>query len=247
MITCYDYSFAKIISQSEIDCILVGDTSAMVMHGYATTVSATLDIIVQHTSAVARGAGTKFIISDMPFLTYRKGLLPAMKSVEKLIQAGAHAIKLEGIEGHEDIIRHIVNSGIPVMGHIGLTPQAVHQLGGFQVQGKTEQAAGILLKQAKSLEEVGCFAIVLECIPSALAQNITEQVNIPTIGIGAGPYVDGQVLVLQDLLGMDNQFKPKFLKTYLDGNALIKQALNKFSQEVKTIEFPGPEHCYVNE
>ncbi len=244
MVTCYDYWSAKIIANSEIDCILVGDSLAMVMHGHATPIPATLDVMALHTQAVAKGAGEKFIIVDMPFLAHRKGLKQAMAAVQQLVQAGAHAIKIEGIVGNEKLIKHIVASGIPVMGHLGLTAQSIHQLGGFRVQGKEENAANLLLQHTKLFADAGCFAVVLECIPAELAAAITEQVAIPTIGIGAGSQVDGQVLVLQDLLGMDAEFKPKFLKQYLNGFEMVRGALNSFNQEVKARSFPLKEHCY---
>lgn len=244
IITCYDFWSAKIIASSEIDCILVGDSLAMVMHGHETPIPATVELMALHTKAVARGAGEKFIIVDMPFLAHRKGLEHSMNAVQQLIQAGAHAIKIEGVVGNEELIRHIVASGVPVMGHLGLTAQSIHQLGGFRVQGKDKNAADILLQHSKLLEAAGCFAMVLECIPTALAALITEQVAIPTIGIGAGSQVDGQVLVLQDLLGMDAEFKPKFLKQYLQGFEIVKAALNNFNQEVKARDFPTQEQSY---
>lgn len=245
MVTCYDYWSARIIAQTPIDCILVGDSLAMVMHGHPTTIPATIDMMALHVAAVARGAPEKFIVGDMPFLSYRKGLQETMRTVEQLMQAGAKAIKLEGVTGHEEIIQYVVTSGIPVMGHIGLTPQSVHQLGGFKVQGNNEADAQALLEQAKILEQLGCCAVVLECVPCELAKVITQAINIPTIGIGAGVHVDGQVLVLHDLLGMDENFKPKFLKTYLKGYELFKTALNTYDHEVKTAQFPSKEHSFL--
>jgi 3-methyl-2-oxobutanoate hydroxymethyltransferase len=216
----------------------------MVMHGHVTTLPATVALIAGHTQAVVRGAGQKWVIADMPFLSYRKGLAKTMHAVEQLMHAGAHAIKLEGVEGNETLIQHIVQSGVPVMGHIGLTPQSIHQLGGFHVQGKQNSSAEKLLQQAHRLQDNGCFAIVLECVPADLAKRITQQLTIPTIGIGAGPHVDGQVLVLQDLLGFDPKFKPKFLKTYMAGFELIQSALNTFNEEVKNQQFPQAEQSY---
>src|SRR3989338_10078350 len=233
MVTCYDYWSARIIADSEIDCVLVGDSLAMVMHGHATTVPATMEIMVLHTEAVARGAKNKFIIGDLPFLSYRKGLSETMRAVEQLMQAGAHAIKLEGANGNEQIVHHIVESGVPVMGHIGMTPQSIYQLGGFGVQGKAQQQADAIMQQALALEQSGCFAIVLECVPALLAKKITERLTIPTIGIGAGPHTSGQVLVLHDLLGLYNDVKPTFVKTYCNGFSIVKQALNAYNQEVK--------------
>src|SRR5262249_33605137 len=214
MITCYDYSSARAVAESTIDCILVGDSLAMTMHGYATTLSATTEMMALHTAAVAKGAPSKFIVADLPFLSYRKGLTEAMDSVHELMKAGAHAVKLEGVRGHADIVRHIVDSGVPVMGHLGLTPQSVHALGGMKVQARTNAAVKLLLSQARELEDAGCFAIVLECVPTEVARKVTELLKIPTIGIGAGPHVNGQVLVYQDMIGLNPGFKPKFLRVY---------------------------------
>lgn len=246
MITCYDFWSAKIISQSTIDCILVGDSTAMVSHGYKSTLPASVDMMVTHISAVAKGAENKYIIGDMPFCSYRKGLEQTMVAAERIMQAGSHAIKLEGAVDL-NLIEHIVKSGIPVMGHLGLMPQSMHALGGYTVQGKNIDAAEKMIMEARMLQESGCFAIVLECIPYNVAREITESLAIPTIGIGAGPYTSGQVLVLQDLLGCQ-EFKPKFLKTYLDGFNLIKDALDQFDNEVKDIIFPSlDKHCYVSQ
>lgn len=245
MITCYDYWSACIISQSQIDCILVGDSLAMVMYGYSTTLSATVPMMAQHIQAVVKGAPNKFLIGDMPFCSYRKDLTASMTSIEKLMQSGANAIKLEGADGNLKLIHHIIKSGIPVIGHLGLTPQSIHAIGGFKVQGKNQSAADTLKKDAKALADAGCFALVLECVPSNLAKEITNSIVIPTIGIGAGPHTSGQVLVLQDLLGMNSQFKPKYLKKFLNGFELIKDALNDFNKEVKASTFPNiEEHCY---
>lgn len=245
MVTCYDFWSAQIIAQSNIDCILVGDSAAMVIHGHKTTLPATVDMMLQHIEAVVKGAGNKFIIGDMPFCSYRKGLDDTMNTVDKMMKRGSQAIKLEGADDNTDIIRHIVRSGIPVMGHLGLTPQSVNTLGGFKVQGKDEKSANHILEQAKSLEDAGCFAVVLECIPYLLAKQITETLSIPTIGIGAGPHTNGQVLVFQDLLGLQTQMKPKFLKTYLQGFDLIKDSLNQYDEEVKNAAFPDLQHCYA--
>ncbi|MFW0072923.1 MAG: 3-methyl-2-oxobutanoate hydroxymethyltransferase [Coxiella-like endosymbiont] len=245
MVTCYDYWSAYIISQSHIDCILVGDSLAMVMYGYQNTLPATVGMMSRHVQAVARGASNKFIVGDMPFCSYRKDLTASMNAVEKIMQAGAQAIKLEGADGNAKLIRHVVESGIPVMGHIGLTPQSIHALGGFKVQGKNNDVAEKLKKDAEALSEVGCFAIVLECVPSELAKIITDTISIPTIGIGAGPHTSGQVLVLHDLLGINNQFKPKYLKKFLNGFDIIKNALDLFDNEVKMTVYPHIEtHCY---
>lgn len=244
MVTCYDYWSAKIIADSKVDTILVGDSLAMVMHGHPTTLPVDVDLMALHTQAVVRGAPDKFIVADLPFLSYRKDLTTNMEAVEKVMKAGAHAIKLEGVFGNEELIHHIVQSGVPVMGHIGLTPQSIHQLGGFKVQGRKKDAAELLKEQAVTLEQAGSFAVVLECVPTALAENITQKLHIPTIGIGAGPHTDGQVLVLQDLLGLNKGFKPKFLRQYLNGFELIQNALNEFNDTVKSGDFPNIEESY---
>jgi 3-methyl-2-oxobutanoate hydroxymethyltransferase len=245
MVTCYDYSFAKIIENTTIDCVLVGDSSAMVMHGHENTTAATVAMIATHTQAVARGLRNKFLIADLPFLSYRQSRSETCIVAAKMLRAGAQAIKLEGATGNLAIIRHLVQSGVPVMGHLGLTPQFIHILGGHKVQGRDEKAAELILQQAQALERAGTFAIVLECVPQALAKRITESLTIPTIGIGAGPDTDGQVLVLQDLLGMQQDLKPKFLKTYLDGFSLVETALNSYVQEVKNHQYPELEtHSY---
>jgi 3-methyl-2-oxobutanoate hydroxymethyltransferase len=244
-LTCYDYTSAKIMSASQVDSLLVGDSSAMVMHGHPTTVTADTDMIVAHTQAVVRGAPGKFIIADLPFLSYKKSLHDSIDTVQKLMRAGAHAVKLEGAYGNEELIKILTQSGVPVMGHIGMTPQHFHALGGFKVQGRTEEMAQDLIQQALILEKVGCFSIVLECIPSKLAASITEKLKIPTIGIGSGPYVDGQVLVFQDLLGMQDDFKPKFIKTYIDGFGLIKNAVNQYVTDLVEGKFPDlDKHSY---
>lgn len=244
MVTCYDAWSARIIAASPVDCILVGDSAAMVMHGHDTTIPATIEIMATHVAAVRRGAPDSLIIGDMPFLAHRRGLEAAVDAVRALMQAGAHAVKLEGAGDNLPTIRHIVASGVPVMGHIGLTPQSIHQIGGFRVQGREADVAQRLLDDARGLEEAGCFAVVLECVPADLARQITEQLAVPTIGIGAGPDTTGQVLVLQDLLGMDRDFKPKFLRTYLDGFELIGEALARWSADVRAHRFPSSEESY---
>ncbi len=245
MVTCYDAWSAKLISRTPIDCLLVGDSAAMVMHGHATTVPMTTDVMVWHTAAVARAAPRKFIVGDMPFCSYRQGLSQAVAAAQQLMQAGAHAVKLEGAEGNLEIIHHLVHSGIPVMGHLGLTPQAFHTLGGFKVQAREQHQAELLKQQALAIQQAGCFAVVLECIPASLAQQVTQQLAIPTIGIGAGPNTDGQVLVLHDLLGLDPDFNPKFCKRFMNGHALIEAALTAYHDEVTAKQFPSvPDHCF---
>lgn len=244
MVTCYDYTSALCLAETPIDCLLVGDSLAMTIHGYQDTLGATLEMMSLHTAAVKRGAGKKFIVSDLPFLSYRKSLSETMHAVEALMRAGANAVKLEGATGNLESIRHITASGIPVMGHLGLTPQTIHALGGFRVQGRTDAAAKALMDDAKALEAAGCFAIVLECIPAALAKEITQALSVPTIGIGAGAETDGQVLVFQDLLGMNANFKPKFVKTFANGAAMVQSAIEAFCGAVTSQEFPTHEHIY---
>ncbi len=244
MVTCYDYTSACLLSKTNIDCILVGDSVAMMIHGYNDTLSATLNMMTIHTAAVSRGAKNKFIVGDLPFLSYRKSLSKSISAAQKLMKAGACAIKLEGAAGNIKLIQHLTESGVPVMGHLGLTPQSIHLLGGFKIQGKTDREADRINESAIALQEAGCFALVLECVPNMLAKKITESLNIPTIGIGAGPFTDGQVLVFQDLLGMQPTFKPKFLKTFADGFNFISNGIENYISEVKNGEFPKDEHCY---
>jgi 3-methyl-2-oxobutanoate hydroxymethyltransferase len=244
IVTAYDTWSARIIGRSGIDAILVGDSLSMVMYGHVTTLSATVRLMSVHTEAVARARSGKFLIADMPFLSYRKGLTSALKAVSALMRAGAQAVKLEGVDGHEDVIRHVVGSGVPVMGHIGLTPQSVHQLGGYRVQGRNSAEAESLRRQARTLEELGCFAIVLECIPDRLAAQITEAAAIPTIGIGAGKATDGQVLVLQDLWGINKDAAPRFVRSYIEGDCLLREALDRYDADVKDGQFPGPLESY---
>lgn len=252
VITAYDYTSAKIISKSNIDSILVGDSLAMLICGENSTINTNIEDISYHTKAVSKGAPNKFIIADMPFLSYKKGLLDTMNNVEKLMKSGANAIKIENVYGHEDLISHIIKSDIPVMGHIGLTPQSINKLGGYKIQGKTDKQIENLFDQAKKLEQLGCFAIVIECVPNKIAANITNNINIPTIGIGAGPYTDGQVLTWHDLLGLTDyeninkktNFKPRFIKEYLNSRDLILNSLNQFDQDINNKIFPDKEHCY---
>ncbi len=245
MVTCYDYWSAAIVEESNIDCVLIGDSVAMVIHGHPNTLAASTDLIALHIQAVAKGTNNKFLIGDLPFCSYRKDLKTNMEAIEKIIQAGAQAVKLEGATGNLDLIKHVVESGIPVMGHLGLTPQSVNALGGFKVQGKTDEAADKILSDTKKLEAAGCFAVVLECVPADLGKKITESIQIPTIGIGAGPHTSGQLLVLHDLLGMNDTFKLKFVKKFLNGAELIKNALNEFDHETKQALFPNlKEHCF---
>ncbi len=244
MLTCYDYSNAKIINQSDVEMILVGDSAAMVMHGHQSTLPIDVKTMADHVAAVVKGAPDKFIVADMPFLSYRKSLDSTMESVEILMKAGAHAIKLEGLIGNEKIIEHIVHSGVPVMGHLGLTPQSVNVLGGYKVQGKDEEDQAMIIKEAKAIQDAGCFSVVLECIPNDLAKKITDSLDIITIGIGAGKNVDGQVLVINDMLGMSSDFSPKFVRKYLNAEQLFLQAFNQYNADVKSQNFPSEEESY---
>lgn len=238
MVTCYDYGMARLLNASQVDCLLVGDSLAMTMHGHPDTLAATIELMALHIAAVRKGAPEKFIIGDMPFLAHRGSLDHTIAGVRMLVQAGAQAVKIEGISGSEETLAHLVQSGVPVMGHLGLTPQSLHALGGFKVQATDDRAAEWLLGQAKAVERAGCIALVLECVPAKVAKIVTENLNIPTIGIGAGPHTTGQVLVLQDLLGLNVDFKPRFVRKYIDGADLLKNALNQFDRDVKSGEFP---------
>ena len=244
MITCYDASFARVLGESPIDVLLIGDSSAMVMQGYDSTVHSSVESIAYHVASVARGCKNKFIVADLPFLSTRKSREFGVEACEKLIKAGAHAVKIEGVRGNEDLIRHLTESGIPVMGHLGLTPQFVNAFGGMKVQAKTPEQQDVLLQDARAFEALGAFSLVLECVPSSIATRITSLLKIPTIGIGAGADCDGQVLVLQDLLGFNPSFKPKFLKTYLNGFELFQGAFSKFHEEVQDGTYPSEKESY---
>jgi 3-methyl-2-oxobutanoate hydroxymethyltransferase len=239
MVTCYDTWSARLLAGTPVDALLVGDSAMMVMHGERDTLGATREIMALHTRATARGAGDKLVVADMPFLSMRKGRKHALECAAALMRAGAHAVKLEGIRGHAKAIRHLVESGIPVMGHLGLTPQAVHALGGFSVQGRNAAGAVRLRADARALEEAGCFALVLECVPRELAKAVTAERKIPTIGIGAGAGCDGQVLVLPDLLGFNPDFKPRFVRRFADGAGLVRKAVGKYAEAVRTGAFPA--------
>lgn len=238
MVTAYDYTMAALAAASRVDCVLVGDSLAMVMHGKQSTIWASDKVMALHTGAVASAVRNKLIIADMPFLSFRKGPDKAMGCVDMLVKAGAQAVKIEGVTGHENVIKRIINSDIPVMGHLGLTPQSVHGFGGYRVQGRDKRSAKRIFEQAKLLESLGCFAIVLECVPDGLAKKITAALKIPTIGIGAGPHTDGQVLVLQDMLGLYGDITPSFVKRYMDGRGLVVSALDNFDKEIKSGKFP---------
>ncbi|MEI6806360.1 MAG: 3-methyl-2-oxobutanoate hydroxymethyltransferase [Myxococcaceae bacterium] len=239
MLTCYDAMFAKILDNSGVDILLVGDSLGMVIQGQETTLGVTLEHIIYHTRMVARGSSRAHIVADMPFMTYQHDIKDAMQNAAKLLVAGAHSVKLEGGVSLGTTVKALVEAGIPVMGHVGLTPQSVHALSGYRTQGKTEDTKRRILEDALTLEAAGAYAVVLECIPEDLAQEITQTLQIPTIGIGAGSACDGQVLVLYDLLNLNPEWKPKFVKTYLNGGALIQQACETYVTEVRQKLFPA--------
>lgn len=245
MLTAYDYSVSKLIDEAGINGILVGDSLGMVCLGYEDTLSVTMEDMIHHTKAVSKGARSALVVSDMPFMSYQTSTYDAVYNAGRLVKEGrAQAVKLEGGSAVSEQIKAIVNAGIPVMGHIGLTPQSVNVFGGFKVQGKSEEAARRLIKEAQLIEEAGAFAVVLECIPGNLAKIISEKVSIPTIGIGAGEGCDGQILVYQDMLGMFTDFKPKFVKHYGDVGSVMKEAFKDYIKEVEAGVFPGEEHSF---
>lgn len=245
MLTAYDFGTAKIVDEAGINGILVGDSLGMVMLGYEDTLEVTMEDMIHHSKAVSRGAKNALIVTDMPFMSYQTSVYDAVVNAGRLIKEGkAQAVKLEGGLEVVDKVEAIVKASIPVMGHIGLTPQSINQIGGFKVQGKSEESGRTLIESAKALEKAGAFAIVLECVPSKLSKIITESINIPTIGIGAGNDCDGQILVYQDMLGMFSGFKPKFVKRYSDLGEKMKESFIKYDREVKDRVFPGEEHGF---
>src|SRR5688572_7187153 len=242
MLTAYDYPSAKVADAAGADILLVGDSLGMVVLGYPDTLSVTVEDMLHHTRAVARGAKTALLVGDMPYLSYHVSLEESVRNAGRFIQAGAHAVKVEGAKASRiKTIEAILDAEIPVMGHIGLTPQSVNALGGFKLQGKNAEDARRLLDEAVALERAGCFSIVLECVPSELAAMITEQVTIPTIGIGAGPSCDGQVLVYHDVLGMYDGHTPKFVRKYANAGADMQTALEAFLSDVRDGKFPDEE------
>ena len=246
MVTAYDYLLASVIDKSPIELILVGDSLGMVVLGYDSTVSVTMAEMLHHIKPVVKGAPHTLVIADMPFGSYNVSSSKAIANANRLMkEGGADCVKLEGGAVMAETVRAIVNAGIPVMGHIGLTPQTTSQLGGFKVQGKDADAALKLLEDAQRLEDAGACSIVVECVPAPVAKLITAKLSIPVIGIGAGPHCDGQVLVAQDMLGMFDRFVPKFVKQYGNLNVLIMEALEKYATEVESGEFPGPEHSFT--
>jgi 3-methyl-2-oxobutanoate hydroxymethyltransferase len=248
MLTAYDATFARLLDRAGIDVLLVGDSLGMVIQGHDSTLPVTMDQMVYHSAMVRRGTKTAHLVADLPFGSYQTSADEAVKNAMRLIaEGGAESVKLEGGAEYAEIVTRIVRAGVPVMGHIGLTPQSVHKLGGYVVQGRTEEKATKLLADAKALEQAGCYALVLEMMPAELAAEISKSLTIPVIGIGAGAGCDGQVLVCYDLLGMNPDFSPKFVKKYLDLGAEIRQAVTSYKEEVKDGSFPGPEQSFSAE
>lgn len=245
MLTAYDYSMAKILDNAGIDILLVGDSLSMVMLGNENTLPVSMDEMVIFTKAVAKGTTNALVVADMPFLSYKVDLKDAVYNAGRLIKdGGAQAVKVEGGEYIAKAILAMIHADIPVMGHLGLTPQAIHQMGGYKIQGKNPPSAEKLIEDAKLLEEIGIFALVLECIPYELAKEITEAIDIPTIGIGAGPYCDGQILVIHDILGFYEEIRPKFVRKYADLTSVITKAVNKYTKDVQEGKFPTLEESY---
>jgi len=245
VLTAYDFPTARIVDEAGIDIILVGDSLGNVVLGYDSTIPVTMEEMIHHVKAVCRGASRAMVVADMPFLSYQVSEEEAVRNAGRLLkEAGAQAVKLEGGREVAGTVRKIVDAGIPVMGHLGLTPQSIHQLGGFKVQGKDERVARKMIDDAKALEEAGVFSIVLECVPAGLAKLIAESVGVAVIGIGAGPHCDGQVLVIHDILGLYPGFVPKFVKRYVNLHDQVAAALKQYKEEVESRSFPAPEHCF---
>ena len=246
MITCYDAAFAELIDRTNVDIVLVGDSLGNVVLGFDNTIAVTMDHMVHHTTAVARKLRRPFLVADMPFLSYSLSVEQALHNAGRMMQeAGAKAVKLEGGHAVCDKVRALVDAGIPVMGHLGLTPQSVHAMGGYRVQGRSGEAAERLIEDAKLLVDAGIFSLVLELIPAPLAAEVTRQISVPTIGIGAGGETDGQVLVLHDMLGMNLNFKPKFVKKYANMGDDVIAAVESYAREVRDGAFPSEEHSYM--
>jgi 3-methyl-2-oxobutanoate hydroxymethyltransferase len=244
-LTAYDYSFARILDSAEVDILLVGDSLGCVVQGHANTLPVTMDEMIYHTRAVARGRKRALVVGDMPFLSYQVSDKEAVRNAGRFLQeGGAEAVKLEGGTAVRETIARIVQAGIPVMGHVGLTPQSIHRLGGYKVQGKDKGRYDTIVADALAVEEAGGFALVLEGMPMELAKEITNRVSIPTIGIGAGPHCDGQVLVIHDMLGLFDDFKPRFVKRYAELKDVIGAAVKSFVADVREERFPAEEHSF---
>ncbi|MGE0172900.1 MAG: 3-methyl-2-oxobutanoate hydroxymethyltransferase [Oligoflexales bacterium] len=245
MVTCYDAAFGRIVNETSVDLVLVGDSLGNVILGHENTIPVTVNDIIHHTKAVTRTVKRPLVIADMPFFSYHVSKEQALENASRIMQeSGCQAVKLEGGEAIAKTVEALSSCGIPVMGHLGLTPQSLHQLSGYKVQGKTDEAARLMIKEAKRLQDAGAFSLVLELIPAELARQITAELSIPTIGIGAGSDVDGQVLVLHDLLGFDTTFKPKFLKHYANIGEAVHKALEQYAGEVRERKFPEREHSF---
>ncbi len=245
MLTAYDFTTASLLDEAGVDCLLVGDSLGMVMLGYENTLKVTMDDMIHHTKAVARGTQNALLIGDMPFLSYHVSVEEAVRNAGRFVQeGGAQAVKLEGGLSVVDKIRAIIKAQIPVLGHLGLTPQSVNAMGGFKLQGKDVETARQMIDDALLLQDAGVFGIVLECVPDGLARIITEKLDIPTIGIGAGVQCDGQVLVIQDLLGMFRKMRPKFVKTFMPGGDTTVSAVKAYIEEVRNGSFPAQEHTF---
>ena len=245
MLTAYDFSFAKIIDEAGIDIILVGDSASNVMAGHETTLPITLDQMIYHASSVVRAVNRALVIVDLPFGTYQADSKEALKSAIKIMkESGAHAVKLEGGYQAKESIERIIQAGIPVMGHLGLTPQSIYKFGTYEVRAKEKQEAETLINDALMLEKIGCFSVLLEKIPHTLSKQVSSNLTVPIIGIGAGNHVDGQVLVLQDMLGMNKDFSPRFLRRYLDLDSLVSNAVKKYSTDIKSGDFHNKEEQY---
>jgi 3-methyl-2-oxobutanoate hydroxymethyltransferase len=244
MLSVYDAVLARIAVKTGVNCLLVGDSVAMVLYGFESTVFATVEMMAAHVAAVRRACPKVFLVADLPFGSYRRGIDVAMQAVETLVRAGASSVKLEGVSGNETVIPHIIESGIPVMGHLGLTPQSVLGIGGYKVQGVTPESAHRLVDDAKRLEDLGAFSLVLECASRAVGAKISRSISIPVIGIGAGAEVDGQVLVASDLLGFSNGPAPRFVRKYLDCETLVANAFGEFLQDIETGDYPSGSESY---
>jgi 3-methyl-2-oxobutanoate hydroxymethyltransferase len=245
VLTCYDATFARLLEEAGVDVLLVGDSLNQVLAGHETTLSATLNQMIYHAASVVRGARRVLVFVDLPFLTYQVSIAEAIRNAGRVLQeSGAHGVKLEGGSAMTETVRALVDRGIPVMGHLGLTPQSVRALGGYRVQGRDPRGADRLLADAKALEEAGACAIVLELVPAELAGRISKSLNIPTIGIGAGPECDGQVLVLHDMLGLNDVFNPKFLKRFAELGEAVRSAVRAYGHEVRDGRYPGTEHSF---
>lgn len=248
MLTAYDATFARLLDSTGVDILLVGDSLGMVIQGRPNTLGVTVDQVIYHTQAVARGTQRAHVVADMPFMSYQASLEDGLHNAGRLVkEGGAEAVKLEGGRRHVDLVRRLSEVGIPVMGHIGLTPQSIHAMGGYKIQGRKAAQARELLEDALALQDAGAYSLVLEGVPLEVAQQITQALTIPTIGIGAGPHCDGQVLVIYDLLGMDDSFKPRFLKRYETFADRIQKAVAQYLAEVTSHAFPAPEHSFSHE